>query len=85
MEERKYLLVIEKEAQADGTTAYGGYFPDLPGCIAVGDSTEEVIALAQEALEMHLAGMLEDGDPIPEPSQSVYLSARLPRRTRKAA
>ncbi|HJT77120.1 MAG TPA: type II toxin-antitoxin system HicB family antitoxin [Gemmataceae bacterium] len=60
----RYAIVIEK-----GPTSYGAYVPDLPGCVAVGDSPEEVRSLIAEAIiALHLEGMREDGDPIPEPS-----------------
>jgi predicted RNase H-like HicB family nuclease len=47
---------------------YGAYAPDVPGCIAVGRTVEEVLRLIQEALEFHLEGMAESGEPIPPPS-----------------
>ncbi|NPV53002.1 MAG: type II toxin-antitoxin system HicB family antitoxin [Firmicutes bacterium] len=40
-------------------------FPDLPGCVTEGDSLEEALRMAREALELHLYGLEEDGDPIP--------------------
>jgi len=43
-------------------------FPDLPGCITEGDTLEEALHMAREALELHLYGMEEDGDPIPDPT-----------------
>lgn len=43
-------------------------FPDLPGCITEGDTLEESLFMAKDALELHLYGMEEDGDPIPEPT-----------------
>ena len=58
----QYLVVIEK-----GPSSFGAYVPDLPGCIAVGESRAEVAELIHEAIEFHLAGMKEDGLPIPEP------------------
>lgn len=42
-------------------------FPDLPGCLTCGDTAEEAIAMAKDALILHLWGMEDDGDPIPEP------------------
>jgi predicted RNase H-like HicB family nuclease len=42
--------------------------PDLPGCIAAGDTLEEVRRLVAEAIAVHLEGMREDGEPIPEPT-----------------
>jgi len=52
--------------------ASGGYsvdFPDLPGCVFAIDSLEEALAMAREALSLHLYGMVEDGDAIPKPSE----------------
>jgi predicted RNase H-like HicB family nuclease len=43
-------------------------FPDLPGCITEGDTVEEALRMAKEALELHLYGMEEDGDTIPTPT-----------------
>jgi predicted RNase H-like HicB family nuclease len=57
-----YIVVIEK-----GETSYGAYVPDLPGCIAVGETLEEVKTLIAEAIEFHIEGMLEDNLPIPQP------------------
>ena len=59
----KYAVVIERKGDT-----FGAYVPDLPGCVAVGDSIEEVEQLIQEAIGFHLEGLQEDGLPIPEPS-----------------
>jgi Uncharacterized conserved protein len=64
----RYLVVVEK-----GLTSYGAYVPDLPGCIAVGDTREEALASIHEAIEFHLEGLKEDGQPIPPPSSSGEL------------
>jgi predicted RNase H-like HicB family nuclease len=58
-----YTVLFEK-----GPTSYGAYVPDLPGCVAVAETREEVEELIKGAIEMHLQGMREDGDPIPEPT-----------------
>jgi predicted RNase H-like HicB family nuclease len=58
----EYLVVYEKSSNG-----WGAYAPDLPGCIAVGDTLEETKALMREAISMHVAGLREDGDPVPEP------------------
>ncbi|MDQ2947561.1 MAG: type II toxin-antitoxin system HicB family antitoxin [Acidobacteriota bacterium] len=58
-----YTVIYEK-----GPTSWGAYIPDLPGVISVGDSREEVERLIQEAMELHLEGMREEGLPIPVPS-----------------
>lgn len=59
----KYAVIFEKSS-----TGYGAYVPDLPGCVATGATLEETAHLIREAITMHLQGMREDGDPIPEPS-----------------
>jgi predicted RNase H-like HicB family nuclease len=59
----RYAIIIETEG--NGCSAY---VPDLPGCIAAGDTVEEVRKLIAEAIQMHLEGMREDGDPVPEPT-----------------
>ena len=48
----QYPVVIE-----EGSTSFGAYVPDLPGCIAVGDTHEEVLQLIQEAIGFHIDGM----------------------------
>ena len=60
---RYFPAVVER-----GATNYGITFPDFPGCVSVGDSIEHAIERGHEALAAHLELMLEDGDPIPEPS-----------------
>lgn len=62
----RYAIVIE-----DAGANYSAYVPDLPGCIATGATVQEVEQNIREAIEMHLAGMREDGDPIPPPSSQV--------------
>ena len=59
----RYAIVIEKAANN-----YSAYAPDLPGCIATGDTPEEVRRHIAEAVQFHLDGMCEDGEAIPEPS-----------------
>ena len=62
----RYAIVIEKADRS-----YSAYVPDLPGCIAVGDTVPKVQQLIREAIEFHLAGMREDGEAIPPPSSQV--------------
>ena len=57
----KYAVVIEK-----GPTSWGAYVPDLPGCVAVGETREEIESLIHQAIEFHLEGMRADGIAIPE-------------------
>jgi predicted RNase H-like HicB family nuclease len=62
----RYLIVIEK---ASGN--FSAYSPDLPGCVATGATRDEVIQNMRGAIEMHVQGLLEDRQPIPEPFASV--------------
>jgi len=62
----KYAVIIEK-----GESSYGAYVPDLPGCIAAGETKEEVMRLIQEAIEFHIEGLKEDGSPVPTPSSII--------------
>jgi predicted RNase H-like HicB family nuclease len=59
-----YIALIRKEPDSD----YGVDFPDFPGCVTAGSTLEEGRAMAQEALELHVEGMIDDGEAIPEPS-----------------
>jgi len=60
---KRFGIVIEK-----GPSNYSAYAPDLPGCIATGESVEEVEREMAEAIRFHLEGLREDGLPIPEPT-----------------
>ncbi len=62
----RYAIVIEK---ADGN--FSAYVPDLPGCVATGATVEETESQIREAIEFHLAGLREDGTPLPQPSSHV--------------
>jgi len=62
----RYAVVIEA-----GESSFGAYVPDLPGCIAAGETREEVIGLIQEAVRFHIEGLKESGESIPPPSSSV--------------
>ena len=62
----RYAVVIEK-----GQSNYSAYVPDLPGCVAVGDTIEEIQREIQEAIEFHIEGLRADGQSIPEPSSRV--------------
>ncbi len=64
----KYMVVVEKSA-----SGYGAYVPDLPGCIAAGESREEVLRLIKEAIELHIESLQESGEPIPQPSSASEL------------
>jgi predicted RNase H-like HicB family nuclease len=59
----RFAIVIEKSANG-----FGAYVPDLPGCVAMGDTVKETEGLIREAIVLHLAAMREEGQQIPEPS-----------------
>jgi len=58
----RYAVLFEKTG-----TGYSAHVPDLPGCAAAGSTLEETTELIRGAIRMHLAGIAEDGDEIPEP------------------
>ena len=58
----QYLVVIEQ-----GSSSFGAYVPDLPGCVAAGETRAEVTRLIHEAIQFHLEGLKEDGLEIPAP------------------
>ncbi len=63
---KKYAIVIER-----GANNLSAYVPDLPGCITTGRTVEEIERNIREAIELHLEGLAEDGEPIPEPHTEV--------------
>lgn len=63
---KRYAIVIEK-----APSNFAAYVPDLPGCVATGETIAETERLVREAIELHLEGLLEDGCDIPEPSSVV--------------
>ena len=75
---RRYLVIIEAPQHKD--ESYGAYCPDLPGCVATGATEEEVIDLMAQAIEFHLEGLVEDGEPIPTRTvRAVELAVPEPR------
>lgn len=66
----KYLVVIERAGRN-----FSAFSPDLPGCVATGDSREETLERMREAIALHLRGLEEDGLEIPQPSsEAEYLA-----------
>ena len=61
---RQYIALIHKDADSD----YGVSFPDLPGVISAGSTLDEARDMATEALALHIEGLVEDGEAIPEPT-----------------
>jgi predicted RNase H-like HicB family nuclease len=64
----RYAVVIEKTGNG-----YSAYVPDLPGCVAAARTRAGTERLIREAIEFHLEGMREDGEPIPKPTTGVQL------------
>ncbi len=60
----EYIAYLHKDKKSD----FGVSFPDFPGCITAGKTLEEARSMAGEALLLHIRGMLEDGEAVPEPS-----------------
>ena len=64
----RYLVVVER-----GETSWGAHVPDLPGCVAIGDTREEVVQLIAEAIDLHIESLRENGESVPEPSSEGEL------------
>ena len=63
---KRYAIVVEKAA-----SNYAAYVPDLPGCVATGDTVEQTERRLRNAIKAHVQGLMEDGLPVPEPSSVV--------------
>ena len=63
-----YVVIVEK-----AENSFGGYVPDLPGCVAVAATREELVPLIKDAIAFHLEGLQQDGQAIPAPSSSIEL------------
>jgi len=59
----EYLVVVEK-----GRSSYGAYVPDLPGCVAAGETRREVLKLIRDAVKLHIEALRDSGQSIPEPT-----------------
>ena len=64
----KYLVVIEQ-----GPDGFGAYLPDIPGCVAVGATSAEVMVLIEQAIDWHVQSMKNDGESLPPPSSRAAL------------
>jgi predicted RNase H-like HicB family nuclease len=65
----RYLVVVEH-----GKKSWGAHVPDLPGCVAVGETRDEVLHLIREAIDLHIEGLKQDGIPVPPPtSESEFV------------
>jgi len=70
-----YIAYLHKDRKSD----FGVSFPDFPGCVTAGKTLEEARRMASEALGLHIRGMVEDGETLPDPS-SVDDVAKDPAR-----
>ena len=62
----EYIVIVEQ-----GDTSVGAYVPDLPGCVAVGETRDEAMQLIREAIELHIESLRENGEPVPSPHSVV--------------
>jgi predicted RNase H-like HicB family nuclease len=63
------MVVVEH-----GEKSWGAHVPDLPGCVAVGETRDEVLLLIREAIDLHMEGLKQDGIPVPPPtSESEFV------------
>lgn len=76
-----YIALIRKDADSD----FGVEFPDFPGCVTAGSTLDEARQMADEALQFHIAGMVEDGEDVPTPSSLDEIIASLADRNAVAA
>jgi predicted RNase H-like HicB family nuclease len=70
LEIKKYIAVIDNN--------FGVVFPDFDGCVSVGKDLKDAINMAQEALELHVEGMREDGEELPEPATLKQVKKEYP-------
>ena len=62
----KYAVVIER-----APNNYAAYVPDLPGCVATASTREELLDEIREAIELHIEGLREDGESVPQPQATT--------------
>ncbi len=66
----EYLVIFEETSES-----VGAYVPDLPGCVAVGETRDEAKQLIREAIELHIESLRNHGEAIPQPHSSVEVIA----------
>lgn len=70
----RYAVILEK-----GKRNYSVYVPDLPGCVATGKTVQAALSAIRGAIELHIAGLVEDRQPVPDPTTLVdYVEVRIP-------
>jgi predicted RNase H-like HicB family nuclease len=75
MKTRQYLVRINRDAGSD----WGASVPNLPGCVATGKTIDSALRRIERAIELHIRGLREDGQPIPRPNQRAVTPRRRPR------
>jgi predicted RNase H-like HicB family nuclease len=65
----EYTVVIEQ----GGDGSYSAYLPDLPGCVACGDTIKEVRKLIREAVKLHMHSLRKHGEPVPKPAARIFI------------
>ena len=73
----EYIAYLHKDRNSD----YGVSFPDFPGCVTAGRTLDEASRMAAEALALHIQGMIEDGEAVPEPSKVDDIAADAAKRS----
>lgn len=68
-----YAVIIEGEGDS-----YSAYVPDLPGCVAAGDSTAKVEQLIREAIQLHIELLRDRGEPVPPPTAAGTTIVEVP-------
>lgn len=69
----EYVVVVEQEGEA-----WGAYVPDLPGCVAVGETRDEVETLIGDAIPLHICSLREHGEPVPVPTATGSTKVQVP-------
>ena len=62
----RYTIVVERAPEN-----FAAYVPDVPGCVAAADTREEVVREIRQALQFHIEGLRECGEPVPEPTTTA--------------
>lgn len=76
MKKVQYLVRINKDSESD----WGASVPDLPGCVATGKTIDSALRRIEQAIELHLRGMREDGVRIPMPRNRAVTPRKTPRQ-----
>ncbi|MBV8822275.1 MAG: type II toxin-antitoxin system HicB family antitoxin [Ktedonobacteraceae bacterium] len=70
MKDYQYTIILHPDAEQGGYTVT---VPSLPGCVTEGDTLEEAIAMAKEAIQLYIESLIADGEPVPEEKEHVQV------------